>query len=613
MTRPARERKREPKKGSIRDLLHTLNELFTVLPVGAKTFYIWYAVISGTLGLVETAALGLMLMVITPVVSGTPVSLPVIGAIPEDWTLGLVLAMCFLFIFKAVVAVSLHWFATRRFARYELEVGNDLFRAYTRSSWEQRSSLSTAEVTRIVDSSMANTNIGFIVPLSQIPTNAVSFVSILIVLVIADPWVALIAFFYLGLVALFIMVVLNRRMRLAGLHNRQFAYRVATIMTEMVDALKEVTLRGKLDDAGDVIHQNRKRATRARANISFLGVVPKYAMESALIGGFLLVGGFAYWQGGMSQALFSIALFGVTGFRIIPALNSIQATLATASANQVYAKDVIRELRKVEVEEIIRLSQDTEVLPPNPKVLELKGVGFRYPKADRDVLDDINLQIPFGSTLAIVGPSGAGKSTLVDILLGLSEAGRGSMTIDDIPLKSVMGQWRARVGYVPQRVSLFDASVAQNVALTWSPDYDKDKVVSALERADLKELTERGKGILEPIGERGSAVSGGQQQRIGIARALYSDPLVMVMDEATSALDTATERRVTESMERLQGEVTFITVAHRLATVRNYDQICYLDQGRILGHGTFEEVVHQVPDFARQAALAGLLSESGEA
>ncbi len=610
---PMKKRGNPKKKGSLRDLLHTLSELFTVLPPGAKTFYIWYAILSGAVGLMETAALGLMLLVITPIVSGTAVALPLIGAVPESWTLGLVLAMCVIFILKGVLAVTMHWFATRRFARYELEVGNDLFRAYTRSTWEQRSQLSTAEVTRIVDSSMANTNLGFILPLSQIPSNVVSFVSTLIVLVIAEPWIALVALIYLGVVALLIMVVLNRRMRLAGLHNRLYGYKVATIMTEMVDALKEVTLRGKLDEVGDVVKQNRRRATRARANISFLGVVPKYAMESALIGGFLLVGGFAYWAGGINQALFAIALFGVTGFRMIPALNSVQATLAQASANEVYAKDVIRELRKVEVEEVIRLSEDTEVLPGQPKELLLSGVGFRYPKAEKDVLDDINLTVPFGSTLAIVGPSGAGKSTLVDILLGLSEADRGSMTIDGIPLKSVMGQWRARVGYVPQRVALFDSSIAQNVALTWTPDYDQDLVVAALERADLEELVHRGRGIDEHIGERGSAVSGGQQQRIGIARALYSDPLVMVMDEATSALDTATERRVTESMERLQGEVTFITVAHRLATVRNYDQICYLDQGRILGHGTFEEVVHQVPDFARQAALAGLLSESGEA
>ncbi len=591
----------------IRSLLETLSDLFEVMPQGAGRFYTWYSIISGMLGLLETFALTLMILVISPIVSGTEVDLPLIGTVERSWTVWLILAMCAIFILKGILAVTLHWFATRRFARYELEVGNELFRAYTRSSWEDRSQLSTAEVTRIVDSSMANTNLGFILPLSQIPGNAVTFVTILIVLVVAQPWVALVALLYLGVVAFLILTFINKKARLAGRHNREYAYKVATIMTEMVDALKEVTLRGKLDEVGQVINDNRIVATRARANISFLNTVPKYAMESALIGGFLIVGGFAMWLGGLQEAIFAVALFGVTGFRMVPALNAIQTALATASANQVYAFDVIRELRKAQTNKVTQLVEDTEVLPEKPHLLELNNIGFRYPKADKDVLFDISLSIPFGSTLAIVGPSGAGKSTLVDILLGLSEAQRGSMTIDGIPLHSVMGQWRSRVGYVPQRVALFDASVAQNVALTWEDKYEEDLVISSLERADLRELAERGNGILEPIGERGAAISGGQQQRMGIARALYSDPLVMVMDEATSALDTATEKRVTESMVKLQGEVTFITVAHRLATIRNYDQVCYLDEGRILGHGTFDQVVEQVPAFAQQAALAGLL------
>lgn len=602
MNEPTRQKGR-----STRGLWNTLNQLFDVLPSGAKAFYIWYAVITGALGLLETAALALMLVVITPMVSGAGISIPIVGEIPTGWTVPLLVVMCVIFVLKGVIAVSLHWFATRRFARYELEVGNDLFRAYTRSSWEQRSELSTAEVTRIVDGSMANANLGFIVPLSQIPTNLVSFVSILIVLIVADPMVALLSGLYLGVVALFIMVVLNRRMRLAGLHNRKFGYRVATIMTEMVDALKEITLRGKLDEVGEVVNANRIRATRARANLSFLRVVPKYAMEIALIGGFMLIGGYAYWQGGVSEALFSVALFGVTGFRIIPALNSIQSSLSQAASYEVYAQDVISELTKVEIDEVIRTSHDTEILPENPRVLELANVGFRYPRADRDVLDDINLTIPFGSTLAIVGPSGAGKSTLVDILLGLSQPTRGDMKIDGIRLSTVMNQWRERVGYVPQRVALFDGSIAQNVALTWSTDYDQDLVVAALKSAELEELTIRGRGIRELIGERGSSISGGQQQRIGVARALYSNPLVMVMDEATSSLDTATERRVTESLGHLQGDVTFVTVAHRLATIRDYDCVCYLDEGVIMGSGTFDEVVARVPEFAQQAALAGLL------
>lgn len=592
----------------MKQLWRTLVELFGVLPHGAKPFYIWYSIVTGALSILDTLALALIVAVVTPVAGGEPVSLPVIGVIQPDSTVWVIVVIIGLFLLKSALAIVLHWFATRRFARYELQVGNDLFRAYTHSSWEQRARISTAEVTRIVDSSMANANLGFILPLSQVPGNILTFVSVLAVLVVAQPLTALIALVYLAAFSALMLLVISRRARQAGMDNRTYAYRVATIMTEMVDALKEVTLRGKLDEIGEVISNNRRVATRARANISFLGIVPKYAFESALIGGFLVVGGSAYLIGGMAAALTAVALFAATGFRMIPAMTTVQSAFTTAGANEVYAKDVIRELSAAK-REVAQTAQakDRAVLPERARSIELRDVSFRYPGAESDVLDGLTLTVPFGSSLAIVGPSGAGKSTLIDILLGLSIPTSGELVVDDIPITDVMKQWRSRVGYVPQRVALFDASIAQNVALTWEDDYDADRVRTALERAHLGDLARRGKGIEEHIGERGASISGGQQQRLGIARALYSDPLVMVMDEATSSLDTATENRVTESMRELQGEVTFVTVAHRLATVRDYDQVCYLDRGNILGRGTFEEVVAQVPEFRLQAELAGLL------
>ena len=592
----------------MKSIWRTLVELFEVLPKGARPFYIWYAVLTGALAILDTVALALIVVVVTPIASGTTMTLPLIGEIPASATVWVVIIICGLFVLKGVLALLLHWWATRRFARYEVDVGDRLFRAYTHSTWEQRSQLSTAEVTRIVDSSMANANLGFILQISQIPGNALTFVSVLAVLVIAQPLSALIALVYLVLISLIMVFVISRRAQTAGRVNRNFGYRVATIMTEMVEALKEVTLRGKLEEIGAVISKDRRVAAWARANISFLGVVPKYAFEAALVGGFLLVGGAAYLTGGVSAAVVSVSLFAATGFRMIPAMNAIQASITSAAANEIYAQDVIRALRDADGEKrVLHIVSDTKELPTKPKQLILAQVSFRYPGAEKDVLKQIDLTIPFGSSLAIVGPSGAGKSTLIDLLLGLSVPTDGELRIDDLPLTAVLNQWRGRVGYVPQRVALFDGSIAQNIALTWESDYDIDRVKDALKRAHLEELTERGEGLLEHIGERGEAVSGGQQQRLGIARALYSDPLVMVMDEATSSLDTATENRITESMKELQGEVTFITVAHRLATIRDYNQVCYLDGGRILGQGSFDEVVEQVPDFKLQARLAGLI------
>lgn len=593
----------------VKSLWNTLNQLFRVLPKGAKRFYLGYSILTGLLAVLDSLALTLIVVVTAPLATGAGMNLPFVGEVPASATPILVIMICGLFVLKGVFALVLHRRATRRFAHYELDTGDRLFSTYIHSNWERRSLLSTAEVTRIVDTAMQNTNLGFLLQLSMIPGNAMTFLATILVLVIAQPVTALIALIYLLAIALIMNRFVSRAAKRAGEMNRDIVYRITTIMTEMVDALKEVTLRGKLGEIGRVVSKDRARATDARADMAYLSQVPKYAFETALIGGVLLVGGAAYLMTGLGGATVAVGLFAVTGFRVVPALNAIQSCLSSASANEAYARDVVRELSNetaasVNDDELV----DARELPTRPQRLELRDVQFRYPDTDHNVLDHISISIPMGSSLAIVGPSGAGKSTLIDLLLGLSVPSSGEMFIDDAPLPEVMGQWRGRVGYVPQRVALFDGSIAQNVALTWEQNFELDRVRHALRRAHLEELEDREGGLLAKIGERGESISGGQQQRLGIARALYTDPLVMVMDEATSSLDTATENRVTQSMRELQGEVTFITVAHRLSTIREYDQVCYLDGGKIRGIGTFDEVVAQVPDFAIQAQLAGLIA-----
>ncbi|MFS6528796.1 ABC transporter ATP-binding protein [Microbacterium aurugineum] len=591
----------------MRSIWRTLLDLLRVLPRGARPFYLWYSIATGMLSILDTAALALIVLTVNALVTGNAIDVPLIGPLPESATFWVVLIIAVLFILKGVLAALLHWRATRRFAAYELDLGDRLFAEYTHSSWEDRSRTSTAELTRIVDASVGSANRGFLLALSQIPGNLFTFIAALLILVIAQPLTALIAFLYLSLVFGIISLALSRRSKSEGQRNRDYSYRVATVMTEMVEALKEVTLRGKLDEAGRVISKNRGVATRARANLAFMTVVPRYAFEAALIGGFILIGASAFLTGGAAAAAVAVSLFAASGFRMIPSMNAVQASLTSASSNEAYAKDVIRQLSETSTS-IQTEPRDTEELPEHPRELRLRNISFRYAGNREPVLKDVDLRVPFGSSLAIVGPSGAGKSTLIDIILGLSVPTEGSLEIDGHPVDSVLHQWRTHVGYVPQRVALFDGSVAQNVALTWETDYDSDRVLQALRRAHISELAQRPGGLGEHLGERGSSLSGGQQQRLGIARALYTDPLVMVMDEATSSLDTATENRVVESMNELRGQVTFITVAHRLATIRQYDQVCYLDQGQIKGFGTFDEVVDQVPDFRFQAALAGLVS-----
>lgn len=582
-----------------------------LLPAGARRYFTGYMVATTAITALDVVAMSLLALIIGPAISGGSLNLPIIGELSGDTAPLLALIACVLIIVKSFFSMMLHWFATRKFADYELNIGDRMFKAYINSSWEERSKRTVAEITRIADAGIANTMAGFLLPLMRIPSSVFTFVLVITVLLVADPLTSVIAFVYLTLIALIVHQVVTKRTLEAAVVNRDFSYRVAILMTEMMEALKELSLRNRLSEVATLVNQNRHRSVRARANGSFLAVVPGFAFEVALIGGVILIGGVAYMRGGLVAALSSVALFAATGFKLIPAISGIQGGFVQAIATLPSVDDVVGDLTASEKD--MKRSQppaDTEVLDENPKLLRLDNVGFRYPNANENVIQGMDLQIALGSSLGIVGPSGAGKSTLIDLLLGLSQASTGEITIDGKPLVSVLRQWRGRVGYVPQRVALFDGTIAQNVALTWSDEVDRERVIHALERAQLSSLIHsRAGGIDERIGERGTSLSGGQQQRLGIARALYADPLVLVLDEATSSLDTKTEDEVTKAIQALKGEVTLISVAHRLSTIKNYDQVCYLDHGKIIAQGTFAEVAAQHPAFAEQVMLAGLAGE----
>jgi ATP-binding cassette subfamily C protein len=281
--------------------------------------------------------------------------------------------------------------------------------------------------------------------------------------------------------------------------------------------------------------------------------------------------------------------------------------LSQLNVSSPHAQAVVEEVQRADAVAARLADRDAQPLPEHPSVIRFDRVSFLYDTDAEPAVHEVSIEIPFGTNVAFVGASGAGKSTMVDLLLGLIEPTSGEVLVDDIPLQSLTAAWRSRVAYVPQEVSLFDATVAQNVALTWSSDYDEERIRRALDRAHMSETIEaRLGGITGRIGERGLALSGGQRQRLGIARALYVDPLVLVMDEATSALDTATEAAVTQSIAELRGSTTTITVAHRLATIKEADQIFFMSGGRVAAQGTFAELVKDAPEFALQAALAGL-------
>jgi ABC-type multidrug transport system fused ATPase/permease subunit len=238
----------------------------------------------------------------------------------------------------------------------------------------------------------------------------------------------------------------------------------------------------------------------------------------------------------------------------------------------------------------------------------VSGVTLTYPGKPSAAISDISFEIPIGTSVAFVGPSGAGKTTIIDILLGVLNPDTGSVLISGLPPLSAVAKWPGAISYVPQDVVIAAGTIRENVALGYpSEAATNELVMSALKVAHLdKFVRELPHGIETQVGERGAKISGGQKQRLGIARAMFTRPHLLVLDEATSALDGETEANISEAIHALRGSTTVVLIAHRLSTVRNVDLVVYLSDGKITAKGTFEEVRNLVPDFDRQAKLMGL-------
>jgi ABC-type multidrug transport system fused ATPase/permease subunit len=320
-------------------------------------------------------------------------------------------------------------------------------------------------------------------------------------------------------------------------------------------------------------------------------------MESSLALGFLVVAGATWLIVGESEVVPALAIFAAAGFRMLPIVNRMQGLALSAIGCIPLARQALLPITvKVKKDSYTSINEPIN----SSNALELIGVDFTYPSGNAPVLSGINLRFKKGLQYAIVGPSGAGKTTLVDICLGLLAPQKGEV------LWNVKSPGES-FGYVPQDTHVSSASIAGNVALEWDSEViDFDKVRSALRVANLEEYLDSN---LEDkrLNENFNRMSGGQRQRLGLARALYRDSKLLVLDEATSSLDAITEHKVMETVNLLRGNTTVIIVAHRLSTIQDSDQVIYLGYGKVLGIGTFSELESSLPEFKEQVRLGKLI------
>lgn len=300
---------------------------------------------------------------------------------------------------------------------------------------------------------------------------------------------------------------------------------------------------------------------------------------------------------GINNVLPLIALYTFAGYRLLPAIQKIYISMTYLRVVGPALDSLHDDLKKLKPD-IQNELEDTIIIKKN---IILKNINYHYPNSERTALKNINITIPVNNTIGLVGATGSGKTTTVDIILGLLEAQKGTLEVDEkIINKYNRKSWQKSIGYVPQHIFLADNTVSANIALgVRTKDIDQESVEYAAKIANLHDfvINELPFRYETTIGERGIRLSGGQRQRIGIARALYHKPKVLVLDEATSALDTLTENAVMEAVHSSENKITKILVAHRLSTVRKCDKIFMFDKGELKKEGTFDELIKKSDDF----------------
>lgn len=445
-------------------------------------------------------------------------------------------------------------------------------------------------------------------------------ISLLLILLVAfailDPLITLQL-----LVVFFITVYfLNRFMRqkVINLGNVSSELNISSnsLLQGILDSFRLIFVSQRQSFFADAFLRKRHDLSKVMAEISFMPYISKYVFEIILIFGIAIVGLFQIVFNDNTRAIQTILLVFAASTRLAPSLLRIQSGLISIqrgigqASSTFQLLDELGDLHELEAGKLGHANLNSSFRPKTEIVPEIRvdGISFNYPNAAIAAISDVTLFIPAGAYVAIVGPSGSGKSTLADLMLGVLIPTKGTVTISDLPPFSASSKWPGAISYVPQDTVIMDGTFRENIAFGYRPEeVPSESFVQTLSSSSLQEfIANQPEGLESQVGERGTKMSGGQRQRLGLARALLTQPRILVLDEATSSLDGETEEIISNNLADLRGNTTVVVIAHRLSTVRKADIVIYLSGGKVLAIGNFEEVRLIVPAFEAQANLMGL-------
>jgi ABC-type multidrug transport system fused ATPase/permease subunit len=495
------------------------------------------------------------------------------------------------------------WVQTRYLARTRRALSSELFAGYMRLPYSFHIQRDAASLHRVIGGDVESALGGFLASLLLVVGKGLSALILIALIVIVNPLVALGSVLVLGGAYLIVYRIIRAKQSELGAKMVNASTVLGRTAIEGLAGVKELRILGREATASEQYSNTIKILTETNTSNIFATALPRYVIEIFAYAGIVAVTLVLVLKGDAADAMPSLALYALAGNRLVPTFQQLFAGAITIQYHTHAVDSLEADLKTVRTAQFVDLTLEA---PPMAfkREISLKNVGFKYPTANRNALTNITLTIPQNQSVGLVGKTGSGKTTLADILLGLYPANEGTITVDQVLLTEKNERaWRQRVGYVPQNVFLTNATIAQNIALGIPKELiNQDDVEKAAKMAQTIEFIDQlPDGFDTMVGERGVKLSGGQKQRLGIARALYHNPDVLVFDEATSALDGMTEDAVMQAVQSLSSERTMILIAHRLRTIQACDRILMLDAGRIVADGKYDDLMATSEAFQKLA------------
>ncbi len=414
-----------------------------------------------------------------------------------------------------------------------------------------------------------------------------------------------------GAVGLVLHRLMSKRAKILGIENAELNIESNEKIVEVLSMFREVSVRGKRGFYAEEIAKTRLRLANNSAEVAFMPNISKYVIEVSLVLGGLLAAAASFLLNDSMHAIGTLTIFIAAASRIGPAILRLQQGLVQISGSLGVADPTLTLVESLAGETVVLEGgnhiKDSSHAEFEPSV-NLIDISFSYPNSENFALKDVSLDISKGQVIALVGSSGAGKTTLVDLMLGLIPPDSGEIKISGINPKEAILKWPGAISYVPQDVYIINGTIRENIAVGLSTnDIVDSEVWDALRVAQLEDFVLNLQNQLDSeVSENGSRLSGGQRQRLGIARAMFTKPKLLVFDEATSALDGSTELELNSAIQSLRGRITVVVIAHRLSTITEADLVVYMNAGEVRATGSFSSVRDAIPEFDRQAKLMGL-------